>query len=120
MRTRAVWLGATVLAVVAAAGAYNWRVLRPALARAEGAGRLRRSAALELARFGIRVNSIHPGVIDTPMLGRAPKADQVIKATPMRRMGTPDEIANVALFLASDESSYMTGAHVPVDGGVVA
>ncbi len=78
------------------------------------------SAALELARYGIRVNSIHPGVIDTPMLGRAPKADQVIKATPMRRMGTPDEIANVALFLASDESSYMTGAHVPVDGGVVA
>ena len=48
------------------------------------------------------------------------KADTVVKATPMRRMGTPDEIANVALFLASDESSYMTGAHVPVDGGVVA
>ena len=78
------------------------------------------SAALELARYGIRVNSIHPGVIDTPMLGRASKADQVVKGTPLRRMGTPDEIANVALFLASDESSFMTGAHVPVDGGVVA
>ncbi len=78
------------------------------------------SAAIELARSGIRVNSIHPGVIDTPMLGRASKADQVVKSTPLRRMGTPDEIANVALFLASDESSYMTGAHVPVDGGVVA
>jgi 3alpha(or 20beta)-hydroxysteroid dehydrogenase len=78
------------------------------------------AAALELARYGIRVNSIHPGVIDTPMLGRASKADQVVKGTPMRRMGTPDEIANVALFLASDESSFMTGAHVPVDGGVVA
>ena len=78
------------------------------------------SAALELARYKIRVNSIHPGVIDTPMLGRASKADQVVKGTPMRRMGTPDEIANVALFLASDESSFMTGAHVPVDGGVVA
>jgi 3alpha(or 20beta)-hydroxysteroid dehydrogenase len=78
------------------------------------------SAALELARYGIRVNSIHPGVIDTPMLGKAPKADAVIHATPLRRMGTPEEIANVALFLASDESSYMTGAHVPVDGGVIA
>ena len=54
------------------------------------------------------------------MLGRASKADQVVKGTPLRRMGTPDEIANVALFLASDESSFMTGAHVPVDGGVVA
>ena len=78
------------------------------------------SAAIELARNGIRVNSIHPGVIDTPMLGRASKADQVVKSTPLRRMGTPEEIANVALFLASDASSYMTGAHVPVDGGVVA
>jgi 3alpha(or 20beta)-hydroxysteroid dehydrogenase len=78
------------------------------------------AAALELARYGIRVNSIHPGVIDTPMLGTTSDAGKVVKGTPMRRMGTPDEIANVALFLASDESSFMTGAHVPVDGGVVA
>lgn len=77
------------------------------------------AGALELARHQIRVNSIHPGVIDTPMLGATTDADKVVKGTPMRRMGTPDEIANVALFLASDESSFMTGAHVPVDGGVV-
>ena len=44
----------------------------------------------------------------------------MIKATPMRRVGQPEEIAQVALFLASDESSYMTGAHVPVDGGITA
>jgi 3alpha(or 20beta)-hydroxysteroid dehydrogenase len=78
------------------------------------------SAALELARYGIRVNSIHPGVIDTPMLGDATNAAALIKATPLRRMGSAEEIANVALFLASDESSYMTGAHVSVDGGVTA
>ena len=79
------------------------------------------SAALELARYGIRVNSIHPGVIDTPMLGdTTTNTAALVKTTPLRRMGRPEEIANVALFLASDESSYMTGAHVPVDGGVTA
>jgi 3alpha(or 20beta)-hydroxysteroid dehydrogenase len=77
-------------------------------------------AALELARNGIRVNSIHPGVIDTPMIaGSTPEMTAaMVKATPLRRFGQPVEIAQVALFLASDESSYMTGAHVPVDGGL--
>lgn len=80
------------------------------------------SAALELARYKIRVNSIHPGVIQTPMLGVNSQAttDAMVKHTPMRRLGEPEEIARVALFLASDESSYMTGAHVPVDGGSLA
>ena len=79
-------------------------------------------AALELARDHIRVNSIHPGVIDTPMVASDdPTAtDRIVRATPLRRVGEPEEIARVALFLASDESSYMTGAHVPVDGGVTA
>jgi 3alpha(or 20beta)-hydroxysteroid dehydrogenase len=78
------------------------------------------AAALELARNGIRVNSIHPGVIDTPMIAgsTAEMTNAMVKATPLRRFGRPVEIAQVALFLASDESSYMTGAHVPVDGGL--
>jgi 3alpha(or 20beta)-hydroxysteroid dehydrogenase len=78
------------------------------------------SAALELARNRIRVNSIHPGLIDTPMVASDdPDANaRLVRATPMRRAGQPDEIARVALFLASNESSYMTGAHVTVDGGV--
>ncbi len=77
------------------------------------------SAALELARYKIRVNSVHPGVIDTPMLGiQTPEiTNALVKGTPLRRMGAPEEIARALLFLASDESSYMTGAHVPVDGG---
>ncbi|MCC6437512.1 MAG: glucose 1-dehydrogenase [Acidimicrobiales bacterium] len=79
-------------------------------------------AALELARYQIRVNSIHPGVIQTPMLGVNAQSvtDAMVKNTPMRRLGEPVEIARAALFLASDESSYMTGAHVPVDGGSAA
>jgi 3alpha(or 20beta)-hydroxysteroid dehydrogenase len=80
------------------------------------------AAALELARNGIRVNSIHPGVIETPMVaGASPDMmSSMVKATPLRRVGQPEEIARVALFLASDESSYMTGAHIPVDGGITA
>jgi 3alpha(or 20beta)-hydroxysteroid dehydrogenase len=78
------------------------------------------AAALELARVGIRVNSIHPGVIETPMLGENPAETTaaMVKLTPLRRLGAPDEIARTALFLASDEASYLTGAHVPVVGGL--
>lgn len=80
------------------------------------------SAARELAHYKIRVNSIHPGVIETPMLGAISEDTRaaMVRGTPLRRVGEPIEIARVALFLASDESSYMTGAHVPVDGGSIA
>ncbi len=80
------------------------------------------SAALELARYNIRVNSIHPGIIDTEMINtNTPEATAaMVKLTPLRRLGEVEEIAQVALFLASDESSFMTGAHVPVDGGITA
>ncbi len=80
------------------------------------------AAALELARYNIRVNSIHPGVIDTDMIStNTPEMTAgMVNATPLRRLGAPEEIAEVALFLASDESSYMTGAHLPVDGGITA
>lgn len=77
-------------------------------------------AASELASIGIRVNSIHPGIIDTPMLGE--NSPERLKAyegmIPMRRLGTPDEVARLVLFLASDAASYITGAEVTVDGGI--
>ncbi len=81
-----------------------------------------RAAALELAPRGIRVNSVHPGAIDTPMVAANPQdmVAAVIAATPLQRIGRPEEVAEVALFLASDASSYMTGAAVPVDGGSLA
>jgi 3alpha(or 20beta)-hydroxysteroid dehydrogenase len=80
-------------------------------------------AALELATSGIRVNSVHPGVVRTPILEVAPGLDlaaMIEPSVPMRRVGSPEEIANVTLFLASDESSYCTGAEFVVDGGAMA
>ena len=86
---------------------------------------LTRTAALELGRFGIRVNSIHPGVIASPMVDRAPpevreRLDRLVAQQPIPRMGTPEEVAALGLFLASDESSYCTGAQFVIDGGHLA
>lgn len=79
-----------------------------------------KAAAVELAASGIRVNSIHPGPIDTEMLSfqtpgeRAARIGQV----PLRRMGTAGEVASLVVFLVSDDSAYITGAEITVDGGV--
>jgi 3alpha(or 20beta)-hydroxysteroid dehydrogenase len=79
-----------------------------------------KTAALELAPLNIRVNSVHPGLIDTTMLNSRPREDLERRATliPLKRMGTVNDVANVVLFLLSDESSYMTGAELSVDGGL--
>jgi 3alpha(or 20beta)-hydroxysteroid dehydrogenase len=78
-----------------------------------------KAAAIELAPRGIRVNSIHPGPIDTPMLDvrTAEQNARRLEAVPMKRRGTPEEVADLALFLLSDESRYITGAEVAIDGG---
>jgi 3alpha(or 20beta)-hydroxysteroid dehydrogenase len=77
-------------------------------------------AATDLATVGIRVNSIHPGLIETPMIHvNGPEFNRLaISQIPMRRSGTPDEVAQVALFLASDAASYITGAEITVSGGL--
>jgi 3alpha(or 20beta)-hydroxysteroid dehydrogenase len=76
-------------------------------------------AALELAADRIRVNSIHPGVIETPMLDQNPAAfnQAMVRATPLGRIGQPDDIAQMVLYLASDAASFITGAEFAVDGG---
>ncbi|GAA4503909.1 SDR family oxidoreductase [Actinoallomurus oryzae] len=86
---------------------------------------LTRSAALELAPRRIRVNSVHPGGVATPMVGRnaddlEDRAGGVMSGLPIPRYASPQEISNMVLFLASDESSYCTGAEFVVDGGMTA
>ena len=84
---------------------------------------LTKSLAIQFAREGIRCNVIHPGIVDTPL--QAPYLTDVIRkefetGIPLGRIAQPREIAYVALFLASDESSFMTGAELVVDGGFTA
>jgi 3alpha(or 20beta)-hydroxysteroid dehydrogenase len=78
-----------------------------------------KAAAIDLAPAKIRVNSVHPGPIDTEMLKvRTPEQNERrLQLVPMKRMGTADEVAQLVLFLLSDESAYITGAEIAIDGG---
>ena len=90
---------------------------------AKGAVRnMSKNAAMTYVADGIRVNSVHPGFIDTPLTqAQAPELNKlVIDSTPMKRGGTPLEVAYGCLFLASDESSYVTGSELVIDGGYLA
>lgn len=83
---------------------------------------LSRAAAVEYARENIRVNSIHPGLIDTPMTATLPVdwKNKLIESTPMGRAASPDEVARAAIFLVSEEASFITGSQLVVDGGLTA
>jgi NAD(P)-dependent dehydrogenase (short-subunit alcohol dehydrogenase family) len=85
---------------------------------------LTRGLAVEYAPFGIRVNALAPGFVETKLTARVLRNPGLQKAlldsTPMRRIGLPEEIAKAALFLASDDASYVTGAYLAVDGGMSA
>jgi cyclopentanol dehydrogenase len=80
-----------------------------------------KSLAAELAPCNIRVNSVHPGTIDTnltkPVLTSAAAIDAIIGPQPIRRVGRPIDVSYVVLFLASDESLYVTGSELVIDGG---
>jgi meso-butanediol dehydrogenase / (S,S)-butanediol dehydrogenase / diacetyl reductase len=99
-----------------AIGAYN--------AAKAGVINLTRVAAIEYAARGIRVNCVCPGAIDTPLLRPSLAipgfAAETTRLIPMRRLGRPEEMANVVIFLASDLASYVTGAAVVADGGLTA
>ncbi len=81
-----------------------------------------KSAASQLGKHGIRVNSVHPGAIETDMLFDLgdETVDRLVSAVPMGRSARPEEVGNVVLFLLSDESSYVSGAEIVVDGALIA
>lgn len=84
-----------------------------------------RSLALELGGRGIRVNSVHPGITETPLVNASPgpymkRLQKAVARQPIARMGKPEEVANAVLFFASGESSYCTGTSLVVDGGQLA
>lgn len=89
-----------------------------------GVRSLTKAAAAQLGKYNIRVNSVHPGVIETPMsaaiLENKDYLESALKEIPLSRFGKPDDIVNGMLFLASDDSSYITGNELVIDGGIIA
>lgn len=86
---------------------------------------MQKTAAIETAKDNIRINTVHPGMIETNIQNDAKRDnpefyDMVAQSVPMKRFGTADEVANLVLFLASDEAAYITGAELNIDGGMTA
>ena len=115
--------GGVILSTASVAGLVGFQGSGAYAAAKAGVINLTRLAALEYADKNIRVNCICPGVIETPMVERVlggRSREKVVRTEPIGRLGRPEDIANAALFLASDESSFATGAPFIIDGGYVA
>jgi 3alpha(or 20beta)-hydroxysteroid dehydrogenase len=109
--------GGSIINISSIFGLRGIPIIHPYVAAKFASRGLAKSVSLEVAELGIRVNSVHPGMIRTPMTAR--RADDVL-TIPLGRPGRADEVANLVLFLASDESAYCTGAEFTIDGGVTA
>lgn len=114
----------SIVNVASAAGLIGFRYASAYAASKHGVVGLTRSAALEYARQGIRINAVCPGFTETAMVAEMNAAnpqmvEATIKAIPMRRLGTPDEIAQAILWLCSEQSSFVNGHALAVDGGTV-
>lgn len=112
----------SIVNIASTAGVTGTPTMGPYSSSKGGIRALTKNAAITYAASGIRSNAIIPGLIDTDLLKEAGQAAQeaVLAITPMRRAAQPREIACGALFLASDEASYITGAELVIDGGFVA
>jgi len=117
--------GGSIVNTASAAGLIGLPGETAYVASKHGVAGLTKSAALEYAKSGIRINAVCPGFIRTAMTervmdGGSISEEAMIAAEPIGRIGKPEEIANVVLFLCSDDASFVTGLPMPVDGGYVA
>ena len=121
--------GGAIVNLASVAGLIGFPGLAPYVASKHGVNGLTKNAALEYGKQGVRVNSVCPGGIDTRMLdslaeqstgGKATSRELMNPMHPIGRIGTPDEVAELIVWLCSDRASFMTGTNIPVDGGFVA
>ncbi len=117
--------GGSIINISSIAGLIG-SALAPAYGASKGAVRLfTKATAIQYARDGIRANSVHPGVIETPMTANSLLFDEASRQAqtaraPLGRLGQPEDVAYGVLFLASDESSFVTGSELVIDGGLTA
>lgn len=113
--------GGSIVNTASIAGVVGFPELSPYVASKHGVLGLTKTAALEYSEEGVRVNAICPGVIDTPMVERASEDSEAVEgaiaATPIGRLGEPEEIGDVAVWLCSEDASFVTGEAMVVDGG---
>lgn len=114
--------GGSIINIASVTGLRGMREVSAYSTSKAGVVQLSRAAALDYAQRGIRVNAICPGPVDTPMLGRQTQEflAQLSASVPMRRLAAPADVAQLALFLASDDAVYVTGQCQVVDGGFLA
>jgi NAD(P)-dependent dehydrogenase (short-subunit alcohol dehydrogenase family) len=121
--------GGAIVNLSSVAGLIGFAGLSPYAASKHGVNGLTKNAALEYAKQGIRVNSVCPGGIDTRMLdsvaeqatgGSQESSEMMAPLHPIGRIGTADEVSNLIVWLCSTKASFVTGVHVPIDGGYVA
>ncbi|MBS0296208.1 MAG: glucose 1-dehydrogenase [Proteobacteria bacterium] len=117
--------GGAIVNTASVAGLYGAPMMEAYAASKHAVVGLTKTAALEYAKLGVRVNSVCPGVIRTPMMDQATQGDsdaekRIAKAHPIGRVGEPEEIAAAAMWLLSDAASFVTGHQLVVDGGMTA